>query len=283
MDSEKQYLDLTLSNDRDHLLQTLDSMLEFNIIVEHTTLHINQCHRLIQEIQDAYTIIYQQSIHQKQVSCRKVLTRDVQAAEKFLHSIRCAVQSLEPSKPWLSDLDVRNRKFKHLIQSYKTLIEMYMAIVLDNQRRFSLFFEEQIKQIQPAIDIEQVFQSTSPPLPVQILLQRGERTNDERIQQWMSTVQDIHKDLQVLANTCKVLSELRNELNIIFERYRRRWPLILHEGDFVYVIGDNLDLIEKVPVGLLHKKNCNYKLIVILVIVVILIVFFCVEIILLTS
>ncbi|KAG1464634.1 hypothetical protein G6F46_003278 [Rhizopus delemar] len=192
--------------------------------------------------------------------CRQDLTRDLQTAQLLLHSIRCAMKNLEPSKPWLSDLDVRNRKYKELLQSFKSLVEAYMTLVLDNQRRFSLFFEEQINQISPYVNLERALQSVSPPLPVQILIQRGERTNDQMIQQTMGTVQNVHKDLHVLAATFRSLSEIRNELNILFERYRRRWPLLLKEEGHIYVIDDNLDLVEKISVGVLHEKNYRFLL-----------------------
>lgn len=275
MNSEKEYLKAVLSSDRDHLLNTLSSMLEFSIVAEHASIHISQCYQLIQDIKRSYTTIYEQTLKQKTAMCRQDLTRDLQTAQLLLHSIRCAMKNLEPSKPWLSDLDVRNRKYKELLQSFKSLVEAYMTLVLDNQRRFSLFFEEQINQISPYVNLERALQSVSPPLPVQILIQRGERTNDQMIQQTMGTVQNVHKDLHVLAATFRSLSEIRNELNILFERYRRRWPLLLKEEGHIYVIDDNLDLVEKISVGVLHEKNYR-KSVIAGTLIIISILFFCV-------
>ncbi|KAG1066103.1 hypothetical protein G6F42_026719 [Rhizopus arrhizus] len=55
----------------------------------------------------------------------------------------------------------------------------------------------------------------------------------------------------------------------MIERYRRRWPVILKEGDSVYVIDDNLNLFEKALVGthidfeaLLRKREQRNKLVV---------------------
>ncbi|KAI9272609.1 hypothetical protein BY458DRAFT_161692 [Sporodiniella umbellata] len=262
MESEKGYLRAALASDRDHLLNTLSSMLEFNIVSEHALLHVQQCQNLIEEINKGYSLLYLQLTESKPDTCRPTLTRDLQAAQVLLHSIRCAIRNLEPSKPWLSDLDIRNQKYKDLIQSYKALVDSYLTIVLENQRRFSLFFEKQFNEISPSAGAQQALQSNlSPPLAVQILLQRGERTGDSEAQLKVSSVECVHKDLQVLSAAIRTLSEIRNELNVALERYRRRWPLVMQEDGLLYVIGDDLNLIESVSIAALHEtKNHRRRL-----------------------
>ncbi|CAO3644026.1 unnamed protein product [Mucor fragilis] len=215
----------------------------------------------------------------------KEAQRETALVNDRLGYIRQTIAAIEPSKPMLSDLDLRNQRFKIVLRSHKDLLEKYINITLESQRFTSVLFESQIKSVNPhatAFDLERAISSTGDDCPsvfVQILMQRGVRKNDKDSQRVMHTVQDIHQDLRLLAITFAQLSEMRNEVNIMIERYRRRWPVILKEGDSVYVIDDNLNLLEKTLAGthidfeaLLRKREQRNKLMVSIITVVTIIV-----------
>ncbi|RCH79834.1 hypothetical protein CU098_005713, partial [Rhizopus stolonifer] len=225
----------------------------FEHIASDIRFNIEECYQHIERIQEAQKAVYEHaseadSIAQKNRSILE--TQTVRATERTNY-IRKAMAMIEPSKPTLSDLDLRNQQFKMLLRSFKDLLEKYINVTLESQRFTSVLFERQIKVVNPLatpFDLERAISSTgddSPSIFVQILMQRGVRKNDQQTQDLMKIVQDIHQDLRQLATTFARLSEMRNEVNIMVERYRRRWPVIVKEGNLVYVIDDDLNLLEQ--------------------------------------
>jgi hypothetical protein len=65
----------------------------------------------------------------------------------------------------------------------------------------------------------------------------------------MKVVLQMHNDLRLAFTTFEALSGLRGQINILVERYRRRWPVVIREGGYVYVIDDDLSLLEKSQLG----------------------------------
>ncbi|KAF1803115.1 hypothetical protein V8B55DRAFT_1502576 [Mucor lusitanicus] len=249
--------------------------------------NIEESHQHVNKIKEAQKEVYEHAIDIDNTAQnnRHVLEKQTALVNDRLGYIRQTIAAIEPSKPTLSDLDLRNQRFKIILRSYKDLLEKYINITLESQRSTSVLFESQIKSVNPhatAFDLERAISSTGDDCPsvfVQILMQRGVRKNDKDTQRIMHIVQDIHQDLRLLATTFAQLSEMRNEVNITIERYRRRWPVILREGDSVYVIDDNLNLLEKALVGthidfeaLLRKREQRNKLVVSLITVMTIIV-----------
>ncbi|KAL7331579.1 hypothetical protein PS15p_203752 [Mucor circinelloides] len=246
-------------------------------ISDNIMFNIEESHQHVNKIKEAQKEVYEHAIDIDNTAQnnRNVLEKQTTLVNDRLSYIRQAIAMIEPSKPTLSDLDLRNQRFKIILRSYKDLLEKYINITLESQRFTSVLFENQIKSVNPhatAFDLERAISSTGDDCPsvfVQILMQRGVRKNDKATQRIMHIVQDIHQDLRLLALTFSQLSEMRNEVNIMIERYRRRWPVILKEGDSVYVIDDNLNLLEKALVGthidfeaLLRKREQRNKLVV---------------------
>lgn len=249
--------------------------------------NIEESHQHVNRIKEAQREVYEHAvdINNTAKNNRRVLEKQTALVNDRLGYIRQTIAAIEPSKPMLSDLDLRNQRFKIVLRSHKDLLEKYINITLESQRFTSVLFESQIKSVNPhatAFDLERAISSTGDDCPsvfVQILMQRGVRKNDKDSQRVMHTVQDIHQDLRLLAITFAQLSEMRNEVNIMIERYRRRWPVILKEGDSVYVIDDNLNLLEKTLAGthidfeaLLRKREQRNKLMVSIITVVTIIV-----------
>lgn len=256
-------------------------------ISDNIMFNIEESHQHVNKIKEAQKEVYEHAIDIDNTAKnnRHVLENQTTLVNDRLSYIRQAIAMIEPSKPTLSDLDLRNQRFKIILRSYKDLLEKYINITLESQRFTSVLFENQIKSVNPhatAFDLERAISSTGDDCPsvfVQILMQRGVRKNDKATQRIMHIVQDIHQDLRLLALTFSQLSEMRNEVNIMIERYRRRWPVILKEGDSVYVIDDNLNLLEKVLVGthidfeaLLRKREQRNKLVVSVITVITIIV-----------
>jgi t-SNARE complex subunit (syntaxin) len=225
----------------------------FAIIAKNITFNIEESLHCVEKIQDAQKAVYEHATNTDPTARnnRAILETQTDKVTGRLDYMRKAIASIEPSKPKLSDLDIRNQQFKLILESYKDLLEKYINITLQSQRSTSVLFENQIKSVNPhatAFDLERAISSTGDDCPsvfVQILMQRGVRKNDKNAQHIIHAVQDIHQDLRLLALTFTRLSEMRNEANILIERYRRRWPIILREGDSVYIIDDNLDMLEK--------------------------------------
>jgi hypothetical protein len=249
----------------------------YKTISDNIIFNIEECHHHVDNIKDAQKEVYEHAIDIDSTAQnnRNVLEKQTTLVNDRLNYIRQAIVTIEPSKPTLSDLDLRNQRFKIILRSYKDLLEKYINITLESQRFTSVLFENQIKSVNPhatAFDLERAISSTGDDCPsvfVQILMQRGVRKNEKSTQRIMHVVQDIHQDLRLLALTFTKLSEMRNDVNIMIERYRRRWPVILKEGDSVYVIDDNLNLLEKTLVGthidfdaLLRRREQRNKLVV---------------------
>ncbi|KAI8647341.1 hypothetical protein BD408DRAFT_408406 [Parasitella parasitica] len=250
----------------------------YKVVTDNIIFNIEESLLLLNNIRDAQRQVYEHAIdidNNTAQNNRTILERQTALVNDRLSYIRQAIITVEPSKPTLSDLELRNQRFKTILRSYKDLLEKYINITLESQRFTSVLFEEQIKSVNPhatAFDLERAISSTGDDCPsvfVQILMQRGIRKNDKTTQHVMHIVQDIHQDLRLLALAFTQLSEMRNEVNIVIERYRRRWPVLLREGEFVYVIDDNLNLLQKALVGthidfdaLLRKREQRNKLVV---------------------
>ncbi|GAA5816502.1 hypothetical protein MFLAVUS_010031 [Mucor flavus] len=252
----------------------------FETIADNVIFNINECQEDIEVLKEAHKTLYLHTPNTNKIARknRSTLTSQTIKLDNRLQYLRKSVVTLEPSKPKLSDLDLRNQKYKLILRSYKDLLEKYINITLESQRYTAQLFEKYIKTVNPhatPFDLERAIASTgedSPSVFVQVLMQRGVRRNDKEVQHMMHIVQDMHGDLRQLASTFTKLSEMRNEVNILIERYRRRWPLVLKEGDMVYVIDDELNVLERTQVGntidfdgLLRKREKRNKLIASLV------------------
>lgn len=252
----------------------------FEAIADNVLFNINECQHNIEKLKEAHRIVYEHTSQTDETARknRATLSNQTTKLDTRLQYLRNAVATLEPSKPTLSDLDLRNRKFKDILRSYKDLLEKYINITLESQRYTSLLFEKHIRSVNPQatiFDMERAIASTgedSPSVFVQVLMQRGIRRNDKEIQHMMMIVQDIHGDLRQLALAFTKLSEMRNEVNILIEKYRRRWPVVLQEGDMVYVIDDELNVLQRTHVGtaidfdsILRKRENRNKLIAALI------------------
>lgn len=248
----------------------------FEAIADNVIFNISECHYKVEKLKDAHRLIYEHTPETDETARKNRATLSDQTAKlgNSFQYLRKAVATLEPSKPTLSDLDLRNRKFKHILRSYKDLLEKYINITTESQRYTSLLFEKHIRSVNPqttVFDMERAIESTgedSPSVFVQVLMQRGIRRNDKEIQHMMMIVQDIHGDLRQLALTFTKLTEMRNEVNILIEKYRRRWPVVLQEGDMVFVIDDELNVLQRTQVGktidydsILRKRENRNKLI----------------------
>ncbi|KAI8877012.1 hypothetical protein K501DRAFT_288611 [Backusella circina FSU 941] len=172
-----------------------------------------------------------------------------------LQHIKAAVETMEPSKPSLSDLDIRNSHFKDILSGFKDLLDDYITLTLDHQRQTTNLFEQQIKLVNPlatSFDLERaasVRGDEEPSVFVQVLMQRGVRKNDEHAQFTMKVVLQMHQDLRLTLTTFEALSGLRGQVNILVERYRRRWPVVVRENGYIYVIDDDLSLLERSQLG----------------------------------
>jgi t-SNARE complex subunit (syntaxin) len=172
-----------------------------------------------------------------------------------LQYIKTTVETMEPSKPSLSELHIRNSHYKDILSGYKDLLDDYITLTLDHQRQTTHLFEEQIKLVNPlatSFDLERaaaVGGEEEPSVFVQVLMQRGVRKNDQQAQHTMKVVLQMHHDLRLTFTTFEALSGLRGQVNILVERYRRRWPVVIREGGYVYVIDDDLSLLEKSQLG----------------------------------
>jgi t-SNARE complex subunit (syntaxin) len=225
----------------------------FVIIAKDIRFNIEESLHCVEKIKEAQKAVYEHATSTDNTARenRAILETQTAKVTSHLDYMRRAIISIEPSKPKLSDLDLRNQQFKLILRSYKDLLEKYINITLESQRFTSVLFENQIKAVNPhatSFDLERAISSTGEDCPsvfVQVLMQRGVRTNDKKTKHIMHVVQDIHQDLRQLALTFTRLSEMRNEANILIERYRRRWPIILREGDAIYIIDDNLDMLEQ--------------------------------------
>lgn len=225
-------------------------------IVEDTLSKIESSKQSLEKIQECYKLIHDLTLSKKAKSNRNMLEIETAIVLERLNKIRQNITMIEPSKPNLSNLDTRNQKFKLVLRLYKDLLEQFINMTLENQRFTSSLFEEQIKSVNPnatPFDLERALSSTNDDCPsvfVQVLMQRGIRKNDKELQRSMTVVQDISQDLRQLNITWTKLSELRNEANIVIERYRKRWPVFLQEEKYIYIIDDNLNLIERAVVGI---------------------------------
>lgn len=225
----------------------------FVAIAKNITFNIEESMHCIEKIQAAQRAVYEHatSTDTQTRNNRAILQRETTKVAGHLDYMQQAIVSIEPSKPKLSDLDLRNQQFKLILRSYKDLLEQYINITSESQRFMSVLFENQIKSVNPhatTFDLERAISSTGDDCPsvfVQILIQRGVHKNDKKVKHIMHSVQDIHEDLRQLAITFTRLSEMRNKANILIERYRRRWPVILREGDTICIIDDNLDMLER--------------------------------------
>ncbi|KAI8986396.1 hypothetical protein BDB01DRAFT_785497 [Pilobolus umbonatus] len=196
--------------------------------------------------------------------------------EKAIHKLKYIYQQItkiEPSKPYLSELDVRNMEYKQMLKKYKDLLDRIISTTLSNQRNILGVFKRLIKQVNPqatSFDLERAtaFSSEgSPSAFVQVLLQRGIQGNNKDVRRLLDMVQHIHVDSIEASETFSILSELRSEANIMIERYRSRWPAIIKEGETIYVIDDHLNLLEETSVGadidfemLLKRREKRLKL-----------------------
>ncbi|KAI9354938.1 hypothetical protein BD770DRAFT_391737 [Pilaira anomala] len=247
----------------------------FETIADNVLYNITECQEDIEILKESHRTIYEHTSKTDKVArkSRAALTSQTIKLDNRLQYLRKSVVTLEPSKPKLSDLDLRNQKYKCILKSYKDLLERYINITLETQRHTAQLFEKYIRTVNPhatPFDLERAIASTgedSPSVFVQVLMQRGVRRNDKEVQHMMHIVQDIHGDLRQLAITFTHLSEMRNEANILIERYRRRWPLVLQEGNVVYVIDDELNVLQTTQVGttiefdaLLRRRENRNKL-----------------------
>ncbi|KAI8354027.1 hypothetical protein BD560DRAFT_212720 [Blakeslea trispora] len=229
----------------------------FESIAKDVIFNMDECRHHVQKIQMAQKQVFEHTMEENDIAyeSRNLLKSQTAKAAERLEYINRALSRIEPSKPKLSNLDLRNQQFKSILRSFKDLLEEYISIVLESQRFTSVLFESQIKKVNPRatpFDLERAVRSTgddSPSTFVQVLLQRGIRKDDAWAQAIMHSVQEIHQDLNLLACTFSMLSRMRNETNLLIERYRRRWPVVLKEGKHVYVIDDNLNLLEQTVVG----------------------------------
>lgn len=266
---------ITIPRQKSELLDVLYYK-SFEAIANNVMFNINECHHNIEKLKEAHRVVYEHTPETGKTvqKNRATLSNQTTKLDISLQYLRKAVATLEPSKPTLSDLDLRNRTFKHILRSYKDLLEKYINITTESQRYTSLLFEKHIRSVNPqttVFDMERAIASTgenSPSVFVQVLMQRGIRRNDKEIQHMMIIVQDIHGDLRQLALTFTTLTEMRNEVNILIEKYRRRWPVVLQEGDIVFVIDDELNVLQRTQVGttidydsILRKRENRNKLI----------------------
>lgn len=236
----------------------VESIEIFLKIVEDTLSKIEECKHSLGIIQEAQKLVQEHSLllNSTVKKNRMLLETETAAVIERLNKIRLNITIMEPSKPKVSHLDTRNQKFKLVLRSYKDILEQFISLTLENQRSTSQLFEDQIKAVNPnatPFDLERAINSTNEDCPsvfVQVLMQRGVRKNDKELQRAMVVVQDISQDLRLLNISFTKLTELRNEANIIIERYRRRWPVFLQEGNYIYIIDDNLNLIERTVVGI---------------------------------
>ncbi|KAI8333185.1 hypothetical protein EDC96DRAFT_526106 [Choanephora cucurbitarum] len=229
----------------------------FESLAKDVIFSIEECYRHTQKIQEAQKEVFEHTIDESDIAYenRDLLKSHTAKAMMRIEYISRALNLIEPSKPSLSNLDLRNQRFKLLLRSFKDLLEEYISIVLESQRFTSVLFESQIKKVNPhatPFDLERAVRSTgddSPSMFVQVLMQRGVRKDDKWAQTIMHSVLEIQQDLKELSYAFTKLSKTRNETNLLIERYRRRWPVVLKEGENVYVIDDNLNLLKQTLVG----------------------------------
>lgn len=265
----------TIEKQKSEFLNVLNYK-SFEAIADNVLFNIEESHHTVQKLMEAHKIVYEHTPNTDSAAQknRRELISQTKKLDDRLQYIRSTIVTIEPSKPGLTDLDLRNRKYKLILRSYKDVLEKYIYITLESQRYTSVLFEQYIKSVNPhatPFDLERAISSTgedSPSVFVQVLMQRGVRRNDKEIQYMMHIVQDIHGDLRQLAITFTKLSEMRSQVNILIERYRRRWPVILREGDSVFVIDDDLNVLQTSKPGtlidfdlLLRKRESRNKLI----------------------
>ncbi|OBZ91328.1 hypothetical protein A0J61_00590 [Choanephora cucurbitarum] len=271
--SEKQFLTLNISEEHEADVtmpkyskqsfvgqeDLLDVRLykNFESLTKDVIFNIEECYHHTQKIQEAQKEVFEHTIDESDIAYenRDLLKSHTAKAMERIEYISRALNLIEPSKPSLSNLDLRNQRFKLLLRSFKDLLEEYISIVLESQRFTSVLFESQIKKVNPhatPFDLERAVRSTgddSPSMFVQVLMQRGVRKDDKWAQTIMHSVLEIQQDLKELSCAFTKLSKTRNETNLLIERYRRRWPVVLKEGEHVYVIDDNLNLLKQTLVG----------------------------------
>ncbi|CAO3615270.1 unnamed protein product [Mucor hiemalis] len=264
----------TIHRENSELLKTVIYYESFEIIANNVKFNIEESHHIIEKIKNAHKQLYEHTPGASAQKDREALISQTTKLDDRLQYICNSVVAIEPSKPTLSNLDLRNRHYKALLRNLKDLLEKYINITLESQRYTSVLFEQYIKSVNPQatpFDLERAMASVGenePSVFVQVLMQRGIRRNDKQIQEMMHIVQDVHEDLRRLSISFSTLSDMRSKVNILIERYRRRWPLILQENGHMYVIDDDLNLLERAKVGtaidfdaILRKRESRNKLI----------------------
>lgn len=267
-----------LHREKSEILKTVTYYESFEIIANNLKFNIEESHHIIEKIKNAHKLVYEHTTTPNTSSAQKdrdALISQTAKLDDRLQYMCHSIVAIEPSKPTLSNLDLRNRHYKALLRNIKDLLEKYINITLESQRYTSVLFEQYIKSVNPQatpFDLERAMASAvgdnQPSVFVQVLMQRGIRRNDKQIQEMMHIVQDVHEDLRRLSVTFATLSDMRNKVNILIERYRRRWPLILQENGHMYVIDDDLNVLQEAKVGanidfdaILRKRERGNKLI----------------------
>jgi hypothetical protein len=268
--SEKQPLTASVAS-KEKQINPSHSLKDFQDIATEIDLTVKDVRYLtMQKIRDAQRDLYEHAAktnHAAQNN-RAVLDKCTKDALNKLEFIKNSVNTIEPNKPKLKNLDIRNKRFKHVVKNYKTILEDYINLTAESQRYTSALFERQIKRVNPTVtplDIQHAVSSSNEhdsSAFVQVLMQRGVSKNDEETQHTMHIVQDIHQDLRLINITLKSLNRLYDHANRTIDRYRARWPMLLQEGSTVYVIDDRLEILEKtrpgVPIDfevILHNKE----------------------------
>lgn len=250
---------------------------QFLTLYDNGIFGVEQCNHNFDKLQEAQKQVFQHAISVDDTARknRVALEKQTSKVRNHLEGVRQIIGLIEPSKPGLSDLDLRNAKFKTLVRSYKDFLEKYINLLLESQRFTAALLENQLRLIYPNIsasELDKAISSASdnnPPVMIQVLLQKGVMKNDKDTRLITHAVQDIHQDLRHLNFMLLKISEFRHEANIIMQRYRRRWPIAIKQGKDVYVINDDLNLLEKTdasrPIdydGLLRKRERRNKIIV---------------------
>ncbi|KAI8886278.1 hypothetical protein K501DRAFT_283893 [Backusella circina FSU 941] len=255
--SEKQPLTASTVSKQKQLNPAL-SLKDFQDIVTEIDLTIKDVRDLaMNKIRDTQRDLYQHAVktdHAAQNS-RAILVKSTQEALNKLEFIKNSINAIEPNKPKLKNLDIRNKQFKHIAKNYRTILEDYINLTTESQRYTSALFKKQIKLVNPrvtSLDIQHAVSSSNEhdsSAFVQVLMQRAVIKNGEKTQHIMHAVQDIHQDLRLINTTLKSLNRLNDHINRTIDRYRSRWPMLLQQGSTVYVIDDTLEILEKTRSG----------------------------------
>lgn len=275
--SEKQPLTAVSSSSSSINSINVNDIKQFLSLFDNAMFGIDNCYHSFDKLQEAQKQVFEHAINVDDTARKNRATAEKQThkIKNHLDSVRQIIYLIEPAKPSLCDLDLRNAKFKIVVRSYKDFLEKYINLVLESQRFTAVSLENTVRLIYPNIsssDLEKAISSANenyPPVIIQVLLQKGVTKNDKDTRLITHAVQDIHQDLRHLNTTLLKLSEYRQEANIMMQRYRTRWPVAIKQGKDVYVINDDLSLLEKTQVGnpidfdrLLRKREKRNRIIV---------------------